>query len=398
MKKVLMLGGSTVQVAAIKKAKEMGLYVIVCDYLPDNPGQYVADEYYPTSTTDQEAVLELARKVKPDGIICYATDAAAPTAAYVCEKLGLPSNPYESVKILSNKDLYRTYLRENGFCTPQSGCYTNFEELYQNVDQYAFPIMVKPVDSSGSKGVNKVYQKNELQGAFQDALKYTRCGRIIVEEFVEKKGYQISGDGFSVDGKLVFRCFGNEFYGSNGIKEYVPLGECWPSVLPADLQEKVHNEIQRLITSLGMKTCAYNIEAILDRNDNVYIMELGARSGGSLIPQITQMATGVDLVEYVIKAALGESCEGLRLVQPNGFWSNYMVHSRNSGILKKVSLDKELEPLLVDYVSDKKPGALVTAFENSNQALGTMVFRYTSMEQMLALVKRLPELVQVELE
>ena len=398
MKKVLMLGGSTVQVAAIKKAKEMGLYVIVCDYLPDNPGQYVADEYYPTSTTDQDAVLELARKLKPDGVICYATDAAAPTAAYVCERLGLPTNPYESVKILSNKDLYRAYLREHGFCTPRSGCYTNFEELYQDVDQYAFPVMIKPVDSSGSKGVNRACHKDELQDAFQDALKYTRCGRILVEEFVEKKGYQISGDGFSVDGKLVFRCFGNEFYGSNGIKEYVPLGECWPSVLSIGLQEKVHNEIQRLITSLGMRTCAYNIEAILDQNDNVYIMELGARSGGSLIPQITQMATGIDLVEYVIKAALGESCEGLRLVQPNGFWSNYMVHSRNSGILKRVSLDKELEPLLVDYVSDSKPGSPVAAFENSNQALGTMVFRYNSMEQMLDLIKRLPELVRVELE
>lgn len=398
MKKVLMLGGSTVQVAAIRKAKEMGLYVIVCDYLPDNPGQYVADEYYPTSTTDQNAVLELARKVRPDGVICYATDAAAPTAAYVCEKLGLPTNPYESVKILSNKDLYRTYLREHGFCTPQSGCYTNSEELYQDVDRYAFPIMVKPVDSSGSKGVNKVFHKDKLQDAFQDALKYTRCGRIIVEEFVEKKGYQISGDGFSVDGKLVFRCFGNEFYGSNGIKEYVPLGECWPSVLSVGLQEKVHNEIQRLITMLGMRTCAYNIEAILDQNDNVYIMELGARSGGSLIPQITQKATGVDLVEYVIKAALGESCEGLHLVHPNGFWSNYMVHSRNSGVLKRVTVDKELEPLIVDYVSDKKPGDSVTAFENSNQALGTMVFRYTSMKQMLDLIERLPELVRVELE
>lgn len=398
MKKILMLGGSTVQVSAIKKAKELGLYVVVCDYLPDNPGQYVADEFYPVSTTDREAVLELARKVKPDGVVCYATDAAAPTAAYVCRALGLAGNPCESVEILSNKDRFRAYLQEHGFHTPRSGCFTSLEDMLQAAEEYTFPVMVKPVDSSGSKGVNKVYEKAGLRSAYEDACQYTRCGRIILEEFVEKAGYQISGDGFSVDGKLVFRCFGNEFYGGNGIKEYVPLGECWPSVLSEETQERVHNELQRLITSLGMGTCAYNIEAILDKAGNVYIMELGARSGGSLIPQITQYATGVDMVEYVIRAALGESCADLRMVPPKGFWSNYMVHSRRSGVLKGVEVDDVLKKHLVEYVTDAKPGDPVKAFENSNQALGTMVFRYDSMEQMLDLVGRLPELVRVELE
>ena len=110
MKRVLMLGGSTSQVCAIKRAKEMGLYVIICDYLPDNPGQFVADEFYLVSTTDKEAVLELAKGLNLDAVICYASDPAAPTAAYVCEKLGLPTSPYESVMVLSNKDTFRQYL------------------------------------------------------------------------------------------------------------------------------------------------------------------------------------------------------------------------------------------------------------------------------------------------
>ena len=105
-----MLGGSTSQVCAIKRAKEMGLYVIICDYLPDNPGQFVADEFYLVSTTDKEAVLELAKGLNLDAVICYASDPAAPTAAYVCEKLGLPTSPYESVMVLSNKDTFRQYL------------------------------------------------------------------------------------------------------------------------------------------------------------------------------------------------------------------------------------------------------------------------------------------------
>lgn len=398
MKRILMLGGSTSQVCAIRKAKEMGLYVIICDYLPDNPGQFVADEFYQISTTDKEAVLELAKGLNLDGVVCYASDPAAPTAAYVCEKLGFPTSPYESVMVLSNKDTFRKYLKDNNFNTPKAESYTDLESLKKDVSIFKYPVMVKPVDSSGSKGINKIYSSDEIDWAYEDAMKYSRTKRIVVEEFIQKKGYQISGDGFSVDGKLVFRCFGNEFYSDNGIKEYVPLGECWPSFLTEEMQTKVHDELQRLITSLGMKTGAYNIEVILDENDEIYILELGARNGGSLIPQITHYATGVDMVEYTIKAALGEDCNGICMTEPVGYWSNYMVHSKKSGKLKKVVVSDELKNNFVEYQTDFKEGDNVTAFENAGHALGTMVFKYETEEEMLDKIARLTELVAVEVE
>ena len=263
MRRVLMLGGSTSQVLAIKKAKAMGFYVIICDYLPDNPGQYAADEFYQISTTDKEAVLNLAKTLNLNAVICYASDPAATTAAYVCEKLGLPTSPYKSVEILSNKDMFRKFLEENGFNTPRHESFSDYESFIASANNFEYPVMVKPVDSSGSKGINKIYRAEDLPKAYEDAMKYTRCNRIIVEEYIEKKGYQVSGDGFSVDGVLKFRCFGNEFYGKANIKEYVPLGECWPSVLSEEIQNKIHDEIQRLITCLSMKTNAYNIEVIL---------------------------------------------------------------------------------------------------------------------------------------
>ena len=106
-KRILFLGGSKFQIPPIVYAKEQGHYVITCDYLPDNPGHAFADEYHNVSTTDQEAVLELAEILKVDGIVAYASDPAAPTQAYVCNKLGLPSNPYDSVEILARKDYFR---------------------------------------------------------------------------------------------------------------------------------------------------------------------------------------------------------------------------------------------------------------------------------------------------
>lgn len=397
MKRILMLGGSTSQICAIKKAQEMGHHVIICDYLPDNPGQYVADEFYNISTTDKEAVFELAKDLNLDAVVCYASDPAAPTAAYVCEKLGFPTNPYESVMILSNKDTFRKFLKDHNFCVPYTEDYTDLDSMKRNAHNFHFPVMVKPVDCSGSKGINKIYSASEYDYAFSDAMRYSRCKKLVVEEFIEKEGYQVSGDGFSVNGKLVFRCFGNEFYSNNGIKEYVPLGECWPSVLPNKTQAKIHNELQRLITELGMKTGAYNIEVILDKNENVYILELGARNGGSLIPQITQYATGIDMVEYTIKAALGEDCSNLEMKEASGYWSNYMVHSTKSGKLINVELSNEIKENFVEYQTDYKKGDDVTAFENSGHALGTMVFKYKSKEEMFDKISRLTNLVKVNI-
>ena len=185
MKKILLLGGSYFQVPSVKKAKELGYYTITCDYLPDNPGHKYADEYHNVSTTDKEAVLKLAKKLNIDGIVCYASDPAAPTASYVAEKLGLPGHPYKSVEILSNKDLFRKFLAENGFNTPFAKGYTNVENAKKDWILFKKPIMVKPVDSSGSKGITKIEHIEELDNAFEYALNFTRAKRIVIEEYVE---------------------------------------------------------------------------------------------------------------------------------------------------------------------------------------------------------------------
>ena len=125
MKKILLLGGSAQQIVAIKTAQKHGYYTVLCDFLPDNPGQYEADKFYLVSTTDKDAVLEVAKKENIDGILAYASDPAAPTAAYVAEKLGLPTNPYDSVETLCNKDKFREFLKHNGFNAPVSEGYSN---------------------------------------------------------------------------------------------------------------------------------------------------------------------------------------------------------------------------------------------------------------------------------
>ncbi len=399
MKKILMLGGSMQQIPAIRAAKAMGLYTVTCDYLPENPGHQYADEYYNVSTTDMEAVLELAKKLQIDGIVAYASDPAAPTAAYVSEKMGLPGNPYKSVDILTHKDKFRTFLAEYGFCTPQAGGYDSYEQAAADISRFRFPVMVKPVDSSGSKGVVKITEPSQLRAAVEEAMSYSRSKRIVVEEFIQKKGYQISGDGFSVDGKLVFTSYGNELYSGNGTREYVALGEFWPSLLSDELKNKVDNELQKLITALGMKTSAYNIEVILDEKDDVYILELGPRNGGSYIPQLIKYATGVDLIDYTLRAAVGMDCSDLKMAPTRGCYSNYMIYSTESGSFDGIWFDEDFKKNnLLDVYCTYNPGDQVTAYQNTAHSLGTILFKADSVEEMIRLTSDIHKYYRVKVK
>lgn len=398
MKKVLLLGGSHFQVPSVKTAKELGYYTITCDYCPDNPGHKYADEYYNVSTTDKEAVLELARRLKIDGIVCYASDPAAPTAAYVAEKLGLPTSPYKSVEILANKDKFREFLKENHFNVPKAKgyAYDEIEIMQKEIKEFKFPVMVKPVDSSGSKGVKKIDSPSDIAEAVEEAMAYSRCKRFIIEEYVEKYGYQIAGDGFSVDGELVFRCFANEHFDASGINPYVPVGESWPYYLPERVHNKIHTEIQRALSLLGMKTQAYNFDIRVDEDENVYLMEIGPRNGGNLIAQVTQYATGVDMVTYTIKAAMGEECKDLHMVEPVGYWSNYMVHSQQAGILQEVQIDETFKKEnIVEFEMMFQPGDMIEAFTGSNGTLGTMILKFNSKEEMLEKMDHMERWVKV---
>lgn len=396
MKKVLMLGGSLYQTYAIKEAVKMGYYVITCDYLPSNPGHQYAHEYHNVSTTDKEAVWELATRLKVDGIVAYASDPAAPTAAYVCEKLGLPTSPYRSVEILSKKHLFRNYLADHGFNVPYAKSYTSYEEAEKDIDSFVFPVMVKPVDSSGSKGINKLIEKSQLKSFFEDALSYSREKIVIIEEFIEKQGPQISGDAFSVDGKLVFHCLGNEFYSTKVDKDFAPLGECWPTVMPQSVIDQLAKDLQRLISSLEMKSTAYNVEAIYGKDGKVYILELGARSGGSLIPQITALATGVDMVPYVIKAAMGEDCSELKISPVKGFWSNYMVHANNTGQFNGIVFEEDFKKKhLIDFVSEIKNGDHVHKYRDAQDCIGELIIKYDSQEQMFQMIENMNEYITV---
>lgn len=398
-KKLLILGGIASDIPLIKSAKDGGCHVITCNFLPDADGHRLADECFNVSTTDREKVLELARSLKIDGIITYASDVSTATVAYVASELGLPGNPLESVDILTHKDLFRKFLTQHGFKCPVAGGYSRYEDALADISRYRFPVMVKPVDASGSKGVVKVQDLGGLYPAVKEALAYSRCGRFVVEEFIVKKGYQVSGDGFSIDGKFVFSSYGNELYSGKGIRDYVALGEFWPSLLSLEMKDRVDAEIQRLITALGMRTSAYNIEVIIDEHDDVYILELGPRNGGSYIPQLIRYATGVDLIEPTWRAALGETLPPLAMAPTIGVYSNYMIYSVVSGRFREIAFDPVFKAKnLLEVHCTARVGDEVRAYRNSTDSLGTILFKADSVDEMRKMTAEIERFYKVVIE
>lgn len=385
MKKILFLGAAPSQIPPIKYAKSQGHYVITCDYLPKNPGHQLADESHNVSTTDKDAVLKLAQKLKIDGIVAYASDPAAPTAAYVSEEMGLPGNPYESVLILARKDLFRDFLKKHNFNVPKSESFYDLESAAIWLDEISVPAFIKPVDSSGSKGVTEITSKDQLENAFNHALVFSREKKVVIEEKIVKQGYQVAGDGFIVDGKLAFYCWADEHFDKlcNGL---VPIGQTFPTSHSKTLLQEAYRETQRLLSLLKMKTGALNFDFLFSEDGKFYFLELGPRNGGCLIPEVIRYATGVDLIKATVDAALGLDCSYIQQVPIKGFWSSYMVHSLKTGFFKQLNISERAQKMIVEksiYVVENDP---VKKYSGSHDTLGMMILKYPNKDTMLDVI------------
>lgn len=400
MKKILLLGGSAQQVVAIEKAKELGFYTILCDYLPDNPGQFVADKFYLVSTTDKGAVLEVAKAENIDGVLAYASDPAAPTAAYVAEELGLPGNPYESVEILCNKDKFRAFLSKNGFHTPKAKGYETVGDALADAESgyFKFPVIIKPTDSSGSKGVTVLDSiHDDMKNAVQFALSYSRSKKIVVEEFIVKKhSYLIGGDIFVSDGKIALWGLMNCHRDSN-VNPLVPVGKSFPPQLDDSDLSHVKQELQKLVDKLGMKNGSMNVELIVDSQNDVYLIDVGPRGGGNMIPDLMGYIFGVDVVELNIKAAMNVNVD-IDNVSENNYFATYNLHSDRNGSLKNITYDDKIRPFIIKKCIYKNTGDQIEYFDNASKAIGIIFFKFDTKGTMDSIYKEINALIHINLK
>lgn len=388
MKKLMILGGSRYALPVIKAAHELGAYVITADYLPDNIAHRYSDEYCNVSITDQEATLRAARERNIDGVISFACDPGVVTAAYVAEQLGLPSvGSYEAVSILQNKGRFRAFLTEHGFNVPTAKGYTEMQAALKDIDLFHWPVIVKPTDSAGSKGVNRVDNPAELKDAIEYALAFSRSREFIIEDFITQHGFSSDTDSFSVDGELKFVSFDSQRFDPKAENPYTPAAYSWPSSMTQEHQAELTSEIQRLIKLLGLGTSIYNIETREGMDGKAYIMECSPRGGGNRLAECLEYATGVKLVENAVRAALGMPTVGVEQRPYDGCWAEVILHSDKPGVFDALWIDESIADAVYERDLWIEPGTEVGGFSAANEAIGTLVLKFGSadrLEQVMA--------------
>lgn len=398
-KTVLFLGGSNQQLAPIQYARQAGYRVITCDNRPESPGHVIAERYHNVSTTDMAGVLRVAREEQIDAVVCYASDVSAPTAAYVSEQLGLPGNPLASVRLLTDKAQFRRFQAAHGYFVPRHLAFAEADladgttVLAAVTEALRLPVIVKPVDASGSKGITKVHVPDAVLPAMSNAVGYSLSRTVIVEELIVPRGYQVCGEGFLQNGEIAFHAFANEHFCSGIV---VPVGESFPSMFDDASVDKGVGVLQSIFSRLGMRQGPFNFDLMFTPEGEVFVIEIGPRNGGNRMPEAIRYANGVDSIAATVEVALGRSVELTK--RTNLFYATYSVHSKHDGTLKAVHYAPEIRRRIVDELTFVMPGQPAKRFNMGSLMLSNLILAFDSYADMLFTLDHMDDYITVDVE
>lgn len=391
MKKLMILGAGIYQVPLIKKAKEMGLETLVVSIPGEYPGFAFADRVIELDTRDQEAVLREAQREEIQGICTSGTDVAVASIGYVCEKMGLTGISYEAARLVTDKAKMKKAFAKKGVAAAEFYQADSLGQAYEAADRLGYPVVVKRVDSSGSRGISIVYEAEELQKAYHDARKGSSCPYVLVEELL--KGTEIGVDGFVKDGRLVF-LKPHEKFVYHGEKITVPMGHGFPYHGSQRLQEEIRRQMQLAVEAVGMDQCPVNADVFVDE-ERAWIIEIGGRTGATCIPELISCHCGFDFYEKMIRNALGEEvffeekgfvpCMAKLLLSP--------VDGEISGIHQEglESLRKEGTEVVLDYPVGHK----VSAMANGTDRIGHVIARTKTEEELDEIIRRAESFIHI---
>lgn len=368
--RIMILGAGPFQVPGIQKAVALGHHVITVDYFPDNIGHRFSHERVNCSTTDRESVARAARDLEVGGICTFSSDVAVPTVGYVCEQLGLPGVSSVAAETMATKHLFRAFLRERGLPHPQFVAARSFDDLHNLARQLRFPVIFKPVDTSGSRGVTKVAKPDEraVRTAFEYARAFSRSGTVCVEEFIE--GIEVGGDAILHGGRLAFLAITHKH-----LSGFVVTGHNLPTTISPEDQMGVRAALEACCAALGYADGPLNFDVMVTPERPV-ILEMSARNGGNGIPSVIARATGIDVEVATLQIALGDSPvlgDGVK-ISGAGSWVFGAAHR---GVLRDVrQLDevRDVVPELFDLYFAVEPGGVVNRFEHNGNLLGYALF------------------------
>ena len=390
-KRIMILGANAGQVKVIEKALHLGYYVITADIHPDAPGHAISDEQLYIDITNRHIVLKEARRLHIDGITPYWSDVLTPISTFVAEQMNIPGNLTHTIQLMTQKQLFRQFLADNNFPTPKAKECRTTEEAIAFFNSIDTPAIIKPIDSSGSKGVFKICSADDILAHFHESIEYSIQGSVIIEEFIETDLPQQDGDIFVIDGKVALWgiC---EQHKDTHLAPFTPATLILPSGIDCQINEKAKQLIQNLITALNYRNGPCNVEYIVSRDGQIFILDIGPRNGGNMIPQIINLAMGYDITSMTLQAAVGDKVV-MKEKKHKPYATSMVVHTDREGIYHGMTLDKRLQQYLCDSLILKKEGERVNRFRSGKDTIACLAFSFDSKEEMEAALDK--ELIKV---
>ncbi len=350
MKKIVILGANEFQLPLILKAKEMGYETHVFAWLDGAVAKDKADFFYPVSIAEKDLILEKCKEIKPDGVISIGSDFAVLTYSYVSEKLGLCTNPYEIADKCTNKYRMRQAFENSNVSVPK---FTSVKEgEIPDITGFDFPLIVKPTDRSGSRGVTKILSGDELTNAVNRACEYSFEKKAVIEEFIE--GNEYSCECISYNGEHHLLALTKKF--TTGAPNFIETGHIQPADIPDTLLPKVKEEVFKGLNALGIKFGASHTEFKIDEKGKIGIIEIGARMGGDCIgSDLVYLSTGYDFLKMVIDVACGKKPD---IIKTGGEHTAQIKFLFNRDDLDELEKTKKEKPESIYRISD-------IAYENS---------------------------------
>lgn len=332
MKKIVIIGASYLQNALILKAKEMGLETHVFAWECGDIGEQTADYFYPISIVEKEQILSQCKKIAPDAVCTIASDLAQVTVNYVANALGLPANSPKSIGPCTNKFLMREALKKSGICVPQYFLVAEGEKIIAPAD-LNYPVIVKPTDRSGSRGITKVLTKKQLQSAIKISTDYSFEKKAIIEEFIT--GEEYSCESVSYKGKHYIIAITKKY--TTGEPHFIETGHMEPSDLTQEQLEIIKKVIPSALDALDITTGISHAEFRMADKRTPKIIEIGARMGGDCIgSHLVGLSTGKDFLRMAIDTALGNPPNLDRITEPRVAAIRFIFGKRDLRILEHI--------------------------------------------------------------
>ena len=302
--KLVVIGAGEFQLPLILKAKELGYEVHAFAWEEGAVAKDACDYFYPISITEYKSILRQCRMIEPCGVVSIGSDLASPTVCYVSEMLGLTSNSFEVARCCTNKYRMRQLFSDAGLDVPYFKLVHTISDV--DPDQIPYPVIVKPTDRSGSRGITKVVCKEQLEAAIVESVSHSFDKYAIIEGYIP--GNEYSCECISFRGEHHFLAFTKKF--TTGAPHYIETGHIQPCDIDEEAQVRIKEYIFKALTVLGIQNGASHTEFKISETGDFGIIEIGARMGGDCIgSDLVPLSTGYDFMKMVIDVACGNAPE-----------------------------------------------------------------------------------------